>query len=109
MAAAGPHTDRRGRSRTRSFRQSFLIAYGWRIGERLRQASAATEEEVDTERGGEVLPVLVRRDAQVEAATASAFPRVSPMRTSVSNGAGWAAGSAAADLADLSVGQALPG
>jgi hypothetical protein len=108
MAAAGPQTDRRGRSRTRSFRQSFLIAYARRIGTRLRQASASAENEVDVERGGDLLPVLARRDAQVEEATARVFPKTAPMRTSASNAAGWAAGAAAADLADLSVGQALP-
>jgi hypothetical protein len=109
MAAAGPQVDRRGRSRTRSFRQSFLIAYAWRIGARLGEASASTENEVDVERGGDLLPVLARREAQVDEAMATVFPKTSPMRTSASNAAGWAAGAAAADLADLSAGQALPG
>lgn len=35
MLAAGSRQDAHGRSRTRSFRQSFLAAYAQRIGERL--------------------------------------------------------------------------
>ena len=36
MMRAGSRTGRNGRSRTRSFRQSFLHAYAVRIGQRLR-------------------------------------------------------------------------
>lgn len=108
MTAAGPQADARGRSRTRSFRLSFLVAYAWRIGERLQEASTTAEAEVDAERGGNLLPVLARRDALVDEAMALAFPRTTRLRTSISNGAGWAAGAAAAELADLSAGEALP-
>ena len=41
MLAKGPHEDRFGRSRTRSFRQSFLVAFAGRIHERLVAATAA--------------------------------------------------------------------
>ena len=110
LAAAGPQRDGRGRSRTRSFRQSFLVAYSWRIGQRLADAAASVESTAvgDALAGGvDLLPVLARREAQVDDAVAVAFPRLSHRRTSVSNPAGWAAGTAAADVADLSVGDAL--
>jgi hypothetical protein len=108
MAAAGPQADARGRSRTRSFRQSFLVAYAWRIGGRLRDTADATEAEVDTTRGGGLLPVLARREARIEDATKASFPHAKRQSLAVSNGAGWAAGAAAAEMADLGVGQALP-
>lgn len=110
IAAAGPQRDARGRSRTRSFRQSFLIAYGHRIGRRLREASETIESEaVEEVRAGgvDLLPVLASRDAAVDNAVRSAFPRLVSRRVSVSNEAGWIAGTTAAELADLSVGDRL--
>lgn len=110
MLAAGPQVDARGRSRTRSFRQSFLLAYAWRVGGRLAEANAATEQAVDAEHGGGLLPVLRDRDREVEAAVAELFPKAGTRRQkSVSNAAGWGAGVAAADRADLGVGQRLNG
>jgi hypothetical protein len=103
MHAAGPQVDARGRSRTKSFRRAFLLAYAWRIGGRLTEANDATEAAADAERGGDLLPVLRRRDAEVDAALADAFPRLRDRRTTaVTNAAGWGAGVAAADRADLS-------
>ncbi len=56
-----------------------------------------------TETYGEaLLPVLADRTAAVEAASAAAFPGAISRSVSISNAAGWAAGSAAADLASLS-------
>ena len=103
MAAAGPQVDRRGRSRTRSFRHSFLVAFAGRIGLRLRDAAAAGEAEGLAEHGDALLPVLARRDELVGRAVAEAFPRTRRTTTRATNGAGWAAGTAAADRADLSV------
>jgi hypothetical protein len=103
MLAAGPQVDARGRSRTRSFRRSFLLAYAWRIGGRLAEATAATEAAADAERGGDLLPVLRRRDAEVDDAVADAFPNLRDRRVSpATNAAGWGAGVSAADRADLS-------
>jgi len=103
MAAAGPQRDGRGRSRTRSFRQSFLIAYAWRIGQRLQGASeAVTAEVASTETT--LLPALVRRERRVEDAIARAFPHAERKTFAISNPAGWAAGTVAADAADLAVG-----
>ena len=110
LAAAGPQRDRRGRSRTRSFRQSFLVAYAWRIGERLREGATAVETEVAESGAGaavDLLPVLARRDDAVEEAVRAAFPHLESKRVSISNQAGWTAGTIAADGADLGVGPEL--
>src|SRR5205823_6695559 len=60
MAAAG--SARAGaigrRARSRSFRQSFLVAYATRVGARLRQATAAATDEAAEVHGAErLLPV----------------------------------------------------
>jgi hypothetical protein len=102
MVAAGSQVDRYGRSRTRSFRQSFLLAYAHRIGDRLRAAEAAGRAEAADEYGEALLPVLADRSAAVEAAFEEAFPDAVNRALDVSNAAGWAAGRAAADLASLS-------
>lgn len=102
MLAAGSQLDRHGRSRTRSFRQSFLLAYANRIGDRLREAEASSRNAAAEEYGEALLPVLADRSAAVEAACEEAFPGAVSRSLSISNAAGWAAGRAAADLASLS-------
>ena len=102
MVAAGSQMDRSGRSRTRSFRQAFLLAYASRIGHRLRAAEAASRAVAAEEYGDALLPVLADRSAAVRAAEAEAFPGVVSRSVTISNAAGWAAGAAAADLASLS-------
>jgi hypothetical protein len=102
MVAAGSQVDRYGRSRTRSFRQAFLLAYASRIGQRLREAESASRAAAAEEYGPALLPVLADRSAAVRAAEAEAFPHLVSRSVSISNAAGWAAGRAAADLASLS-------
>lgn len=102
----GSRTDAAGRSRTRSFRRAFLVGFAHRIGERLRDATDAQVAEADAT-DGRLLPVLAARDDRVEAAQAAAYPHVVSHSTGVSNGAGWVAGRAAADLADLSTGAGM--
>lgn len=102
MVAAGSQVDWSGRSRTRSFRQAFLLAYATRIGQRLREAEAASRAAAAEEYGEAMLPVLADRSAAVRAAEAAAFPHLVSRSVSVSNADGWAAGRAAADLASLS-------
>jgi hypothetical protein len=109
MTAAGSVRDGDGRSRTRSFRQSFLLAFAGRIGERLRAATTAATEEAGAVHGGALLPVLAGRDSAVEEACTAAFPHLVPMNVRVSNRAGWVAGRLAADRAQLGYGQLLPG
>lgn len=99
MLRHGRHVDRGGTSRTRSFRQSFLVAYALRIGERL--SSAAAQATAASGAGAQLVPVLHERDQRVDQARRRMFPHVVDVRTSVNNGYGWAAGRAAADLALL--------
>lgn len=103
LARQGSRVDASGRSRTKSFRRAFLVGFANRIGERLQEATAAQVSAAD-DGDGRLLPVLLARDERVEAAQAEAYPRVVSRRTGASNGAGWAAGRAAAELADLSTG-----
>lgn len=99
MLRAGRHTDGRGTSRTRSFRQSFLVAYAGRVGERLR--TAADDAVAGTGRSGELVPVLRQRAEQVDAAVDAMFPHQLAKQARIGNAHGWAAGRAAADLARL--------
>lgn len=98
MLVAGRDTDAHGRSRTRSYRQSFLLAYATRVGERFREA--ADDEAAARENPG-LLPVLADREKAVDDLFGEMFSKVVPRSYSVSNTAGWGAGRAAADAADL--------
>lgn len=108
MRLAGTH-DTDGATRSRSFRQSFLLAYASRIGERLRESSSTIEAEVDARYDGALLPVLAGREQAVENAVAVAFPLLAKRTIRVGSSAGWGAGRAAADLARLDVCAALRG
>ena len=99
MVSAGSQITRTGQSRTRSYRQSFLIAYATRIGERLATArDAGTAAVPDSAR---LLPVLAAREQVVDDLFESMFPQSVSRSYSVGNAAGWHAGRAAADLAIL--------
>jgi Protein of unknown function (DUF2786) len=99
MVAAGSQTTCSGRSRTRSYRQSFLIAYATRIGERLSTArNVGTAAVADRAR---LLPVLAARERAVDDLFESMFPQSVSRSYSVGNAAGWHAGRTAADLAIL--------
>ncbi|GAB2630010.1 DUF2786 domain-containing protein [Kribbella swartbergensis] len=101
MLAAGKQIGRRGESRTRSFRQSFLMAYAQRIGERLQATAAATQAAVPEADADRLLPVLAKREEQVDALFTRLFPNTTTRRTRITNGAGWEAGLTAADEAQL--------
>lgn len=101
MERHGRSIDRRGGSRTRSFRRSFLIAYAHRVGDRLRAAAAEAVREAGDE--ARLLPVLRDQETRVGEALAAMLPHLSTKATTVSNAEGWAAGRAAADLALLDV------
>lgn len=99
MLVHGRDQGRRGESRTTSFRRAFLLAYAARIGERLGAAAAEATEE--SGRSAELVPIIARHSEQVDATVHELFPRLRTRRTTASNGAGWAAGRAAADRATL--------
>ncbi len=102
MLGAGTTRDGLGRATTRSFRTSFLAAFGARISNRLEAASDTATTEAQETYGSALLPVLARRNDAVQALVDEMVPRARRMRaTTVSDGHGWTAGLAAADAADL--------
>jgi hypothetical protein len=92
-----------------SYRRSFLVAYAHRIGARLREAASTATEAAVHENGKELLPVLASREQGVEQAVAAMFPETTPVDFKVTDHTGWAAGVAAADMADLSWQRKLAG
>ncbi len=100
MLRHGRVLDRDGRSRTRSFRQSFLLAYATRIGERLREA---TREAAVAVVPGQSLPVLQDHAGRVSAAFEAMVPHTVARSTKIGSHDGWRAGLAAAELALLDV------
>jgi hypothetical protein len=90
------------RTASRSFRRSFLLGYAQRIGERLTTARHRATEQAAAEQEVDLLPVLRSRQAAVEERMAELFPRVRATRSRASvDAAGWFAGRAAADRADV--------
>ncbi len=121
MLRSGGKRDGAGRSRTRAFRQSFLLAYAIRIGERLSEAadhaeqSAVAEQraaaaegdgaggDVSARKGTDLVPFLAARHRAVDNAVdemfGSTLTRTRPVRATDADG--WNSGRAAADLASL--------
>jgi Protein of unknown function (DUF2786) len=108
MRAAGSQRDSLGRSRTRSFRQSFFLAFAGRIGERLRVATTQATEDAGAVHGEALLPILAERRSAVEDAFRQVFPKLVSVSQRVSNYDGWVAGRVAADRAHLGPDQQLP-
>jgi len=111
MVAAGSRQDAWGRSRTRSFRQSFLAAYAQRIGERLSEAAGAAERQVAADTPGvNLLPVLAARHRVVDESFEAMFPDLTKFSAgSVNDREGWITGRAAADVANLQGRRAVTG
>lgn len=90
----------KGGDLSRDFRESFLIAYAGRIGERLAAASRdATEEAAEATGATEVLPALAAREVAVGRAADAMFPDTRTQRLKGRDHEGWARGTAAADRA----------
>ena len=96
------------RSRKPSYRRSFFVAYAGRIGSRLREANDAATVVADEALGNHLLPVLARREEQLDAAVGTLFGELGELNFSLTNMAGWVAGTAAADMAELAVHEKLP-
>jgi Protein of unknown function (DUF2786) len=121
MLRAGARKDTAGRSRTRAFRQSFLVAYAVRIGERLTEAAGQAEQEALAEQaamagqatgqrpgaadtgGKDLVPFLAARHRAVDDAVDEMFGgKLTRSRAArVTDEEGWHSGRAAADLASL--------
>lgn len=107
MVAHGSQRDRYGRSHTRSFRQSFLVSFATRIGERLQQTTDDVVEAATREHGASLVPVLASRAHVIDDAFDEVFGRTSHVTHSARNQSGWAAGRVAADLAEFGAGPSL--
>jgi hypothetical protein len=93
------------RVRSRSFRASFLLAYTYRINERLGAINAAVEHEATAASSESLLPVLAARDDAVDDVVAEMFGELQSLAVrGGSDAAGWARGRFAADLAQLNFG-----
>jgi hypothetical protein len=115
MLRAGGKKDAYGRSRTRAFRQSFLVSYAVRIGERLAEAAgqaeqaavaeqAATQQQEAAHTGGrDLVPFLAARHRAVDDAVDEMFGDSLTRSRAVraTDAEGWHSGRAAADLASL--------
>jgi hypothetical protein len=105
MARTEPAGGKAGRARLRAFRQSFLVAFAVRIGERLTAATGSALAEAAraaTADPADLLPVLAARDEQVRETMRRVFPRTVRDRGSrVDSREGWDSGRDAADLAAL--------
>ncbi len=102
MLSKGRVVDPRGRSRTRSYRQSFYLAFAGRIGERLAVATRQARVDAEREIGSEILPVLAGRQEEIDEATTRMFPKLRKgSGLSITNEDGFRAGRVAAELATL--------
>jgi hypothetical protein len=110
MTQAGQRRDTTGRSRTRSFRQSFLTGFAHRIGDRLAAATeSATADALREGTGTDLVPVLAARDEQVTEAVQKTFSNlVRSPGGRINNLEGFHSGVAAADRASLTVNESLP-
>ena len=95
------------RSRKPSYRRSFFVAYAGRIGSRLREANDAATVVADEALGNRLLPVLARREEHLDAAVGALFGELGELKFSLTDMAGWVAGTAAADMAELAVHEKL--
>ncbi|MFB8124549.1 DUF2786 domain-containing protein [Streptomyces bacillaris] len=100
-----------GRKRTKTFRQSFLMAYAQRLGSRLADSAERATAEADADTGADpesttaptgLLPVLAARDVAVTEATERMFPRTTTTRVrGATDLDGWNHGTEAADRARM--------
>jgi len=111
MLRQGAKRDAHGRSRTRAFRQSFLVAYAHRIGQRLSQVTDHAEQEAVASSGHSLLPVLKARHEAIDDAVDEMFGvggTVSARGANVTDNEGWHSGLAAADMATLHTHEQVP-
>jgi Protein of unknown function (DUF2786) len=109
MLRAGAKRDSYGRSRTRAFRQSFLVSYAIRIGERLSEATGQAEQQAAAQQatagtgGKDLVPFLAARHRAVDEAVDAMFGDTLTRSRAVraTDAEGWHSGRVAADMASL--------
>jgi uncharacterized protein DUF2786 len=104
VVRAGSRRTVLGRSRTRSFRQSFLSAFAVRIGQRLRLVADDATREAGASGTNALLPVLAARDESVQEKVDAHFPGLVHRAVGMTDREGWASGTAAADQAVIHAG-----
>ncbi|AXG78563.1 DUF2786 domain-containing protein [Streptomyces paludis] len=88
-----------GRRRTKTFRQSFLLAYAHRLGERLALATRRQSHDATADHPG-LLPVLAARETAVAGRTDRMFPKTVATRVRAATDLdGWTHGTSAANAA----------
>jgi len=109
VQAAGAAAPAGAHERSRGFRSSFLHAYAHRVGQRLAEVNEQVQAEAAAAGGGaDLLPVLADRAERVEAWMAAELGPLRRQRaSSAMDASGWAAGSRAANRADLGRARAL--
>ncbi|MBB5957586.1 hypothetical protein FHS29_004181 [Saccharothrix tamanrassetensis] len=96
MVAAGEGARKGSEARSLAYRKSFLLSYAHRIGERLKTANTPPPDD-------RLLPVLAARKRDVDTLFTALFTKTTTKSTPVRSEAGWQAGRAAADKANLDV------
>lgn len=107
MQAAAAAAPSGARTRSRSFRAAFLVAYAQRIGTRLEEINTVVTAAADTD--GSIVPVLAARSSVVDAAVDEMFGQLRETPVRGYDSAGWASGNLAADLAQLNSGDLISG
>ncbi|MDQ1462940.1 MAG: hypothetical protein QOI08_4424 [Actinomycetota bacterium] len=105
MQAAASTAPPGTRTRSRSFRTAFLMAYACRVAERLAEINRYVVADAEAETGQSITPVLAARSSVVDETVGEIFGRL--RSTTVRRGfdaEGWAGGRSAADRARLGAG-----
>jgi hypothetical protein len=95
------------RARSRSFRQSFLVGFANRIGQRLEESAGTVISDVLKKQGSALVPVMAQRLRVVDDRRDEAFPELGSSDLSVGDWSGWVSGTRAADGADITRGPLL--
>ncbi len=95
------------RAKSRSFRQSFLIGFANRIGQRLREAAEVATTDAVGRHGSEGLPVLASRSQAADALRDESFPGLQHATLAATDRTGRALGMASADVASIARGPLL--
>ncbi len=106
LAEAGRNAAAGARTRSRSFRSAFLLAYVNRIGQRLSEVTDRLTAEAEASSGGSLLPVLRSRAVAIDDHVRERFGDLTsrPVRGG-HDPLGWATGTQAGDTADLAHGR----
>ena len=103
LGDAGRHAPPGARTRSRSFKSSFLMGYANRVGDRLAEINRSVAATAEQETGRSVLPALVARASVVDEEMDRRFSdSVIGRSRGVHDPFGYHQGSAAADAARLS-------